>query len=177
MTGASWPLIRRVLGNVAGPLPRSRISAPQAAHQSRASFHSFNAIAHVRERDHERHRFYRGQIKAEAEVKHLGLPQNSMHQNPADKVAREIGIPTIGFTGAAGTQMLPLCDLCLTAPSKETPQIQQVHIVAAHAIGGLVERDLFVTVARLDLRLRATPAWFISPVKDFPAHHNHGMWQ
>jgi D-sedoheptulose 7-phosphate isomerase len=63
------------------------------------------------------------------------------------KVAREIGITTIGFTGAAGTQMPALCDLCLAVPSNDTPLIQQVHIVAAHAICGLVERDLFATVA------------------------------
>ena len=39
--------------------------------------------------------------------------------------------------------MQRLCDHCLAAPSSETPQIQQIHIVAAHAICGLVERNLF----------------------------------
>jgi D-sedoheptulose 7-phosphate isomerase len=39
--------------------------------------------------------------------------------------------------------MTAYCDHCLSAPSGETPLIQQVHIVAAHAICGLVERDLF----------------------------------
>ena len=60
------------------------------------------------------------------------------------KVAREAGLITIGFTGTApGGAMAPLCDHCLAAPSAETPQIQQIHIVAAHAICGIVERDLF----------------------------------
>jgi D-sedoheptulose 7-phosphate isomerase len=36
-----------------------------------------------------------------------------------------------------------LCDHCLAAPSAETPLIQQIHIVAAHAICGLVEANLF----------------------------------
>jgi len=60
------------------------------------------------------------------------------------KVAREAGLTTVGFTGTApsGT-MTPLCDHCLAAPSAETPQIQQIHIVAAHAICGLVEQSLF----------------------------------
>jgi D-sedoheptulose 7-phosphate isomerase len=60
------------------------------------------------------------------------------------KAAREGGLVTIGFTGTAknGT-MQPLCDHCLAAPSPETPLIQQIHIVAAHAICGLVELDLF----------------------------------
>jgi D-sedoheptulose 7-phosphate isomerase len=39
--------------------------------------------------------------------------------------------------------MRPLCDLVLAAPSDDTPMIQQIHIVAAHAICELVERDLF----------------------------------
>ena len=38
--------------------------------------------------------------------------------------------------------MRELCDLYLAAPSDQTPQIQQIHVVAAHAICGLVEQDL-----------------------------------
>ena len=59
------------------------------------------------------------------------------------KAAREIGITTVGFTGDGQRDMSADCDLCLAAPSGETPLIQQIHIVAAHAICGLVERDLF----------------------------------
>jgi D-sedoheptulose 7-phosphate isomerase len=60
------------------------------------------------------------------------------------QVARDGGLTTIGFTGtAAKGTMQPLCDHCLAAPSAETPLIQQIHIVAAHAICGLVEDNLF----------------------------------
>jgi D-sedoheptulose 7-phosphate isomerase len=41
--------------------------------------------------------------------------------------------------------MSAYCDHCLAAPAAETPLIQQIHIVAAHAICGLVERNLFGT--------------------------------
>ena len=58
------------------------------------------------------------------------------------KAARELGIVTVGFTGAKGTAMPPHCDLALVVPSEETALIQQVHITAAHAICGLVEREL-----------------------------------
>jgi len=61
------------------------------------------------------------------------------------KAARALGVVTVGFTGSKGETMQPLCDLLLVAPSDETAQIQQVHISAAHAICGLVERDLFGT--------------------------------
>lgn len=57
--------------------------------------------------------------------------------------ARDIGLINVGFTGAGGTAMKPLCDVVLAAPSEETALIQQVHITAAHAICDLVERNLF----------------------------------
>ena len=59
------------------------------------------------------------------------------------RAARELGLVTVGFTRAAPTPMLALCDLTLAVPSEETALIQQVHMTAAHAICGLVERELF----------------------------------
>ena len=60
------------------------------------------------------------------------------------KAAREAGLITIGLTGNLATgAMQPLCHHWLAAPSGETPLIQQIHIVAAHAVCGLVERSLF----------------------------------
>jgi len=59
------------------------------------------------------------------------------------KAAREIGIVTIGFTGTGGSAaMRPLCDLMLVAPSDQTAIIQQIYMTAAHAICGMVERDV-----------------------------------
>jgi D-sedoheptulose 7-phosphate isomerase len=58
------------------------------------------------------------------------------------KVAQDMGVTTVGFTGDGEREMSTYCDLCLTAPSSETPLIQQVHIVVAHAICGLVEQSL-----------------------------------
>jgi D-sedoheptulose 7-phosphate isomerase len=59
------------------------------------------------------------------------------------EAARQMRVTTVGFTGLAASEMVRLCDLCLRAPSDSTPQIQQIHIVAAHAICGVVERELF----------------------------------
>jgi D-sedoheptulose 7-phosphate isomerase len=60
------------------------------------------------------------------------------------KAARESGLTTIGFTGSRDNGLMqPLCDHCLAVPAEETVLIQQIHIVAAHAICGLVERSLF----------------------------------
>lgn len=59
------------------------------------------------------------------------------------KASRDMKITAVGFTGSRDAPMAALCDLCLMAPSKETALIQQVHIVAAHAICGMVEREMF----------------------------------
>ena len=59
------------------------------------------------------------------------------------QAARAIGVTTVGFSGAGERDMRAFCDHYLAAPANETPLIQQIHIVAAHAICGLVERNLF----------------------------------
>ena len=58
------------------------------------------------------------------------------------KAAREIGLVTIGFGGAAG-DMHALCDLMVAVPSTDTALIQQIHLIAYHAICGNVEREIF----------------------------------
>ncbi len=55
------------------------------------------------------------------------------------KTAREQGLVTVGFSGAEVTEMRGLCQHFLAAPSRETAIIQQIHIVAGHAICALVE--------------------------------------
>ena len=59
------------------------------------------------------------------------------------RAARGLGVTTVGFTGNSDSPMLALCDIAVRAPSDSTPQIQQIHIVAAHAICGLIEQELF----------------------------------
>jgi D-sedoheptulose 7-phosphate isomerase len=56
--------------------------------------------------------------------------------------ARELGITTIGFTGAKGQAMAELCDLLLVAPSGDTPIIQQIHLATAHGICAVIEQAL-----------------------------------
>ena len=59
------------------------------------------------------------------------------------QAARGLGVVTIGFTGSGERDMNALCDYSLRAPSDSTPLMQQIHIIAAHAICGLVELELF----------------------------------
>ena len=53
------------------------------------------------------------------------------------------GIIRVGFTGQGGWEMAPDCDYCLAVPSRETPRIQEAHILIAHIFCALVEEDLF----------------------------------
>ncbi|MGH6810846.1 MAG: D-sedoheptulose 7-phosphate isomerase [Methylocella sp.] len=68
---------------------------------------------------------------------------NSPNIIKAARTARELGIVTVGFTGRSGGMLVSKCDLCLHVPSDSTALIQQVHIVAAHLICGLVEQAMF----------------------------------
>jgi D-sedoheptulose 7-phosphate isomerase len=56
--------------------------------------------------------------------------------------ARDMGLVTIGFSGAAETEMRKLCRHFLAVASHETAIVQQIHMVAGHAICALVERAL-----------------------------------
>jgi D-sedoheptulose 7-phosphate isomerase len=75
----------------------------------------------------------------------MGLSTSGRSPNVvgALKAARELKIVTVGLTGNRDAPMNALCDHRLAAPSDETQLIQQIHIVAAHAICGLVEQQLF----------------------------------
>ena len=56
--------------------------------------------------------------------------------------ARDVGLVTIGFSGAAETEMRPLCRHFLAVASHEIAIVQQIHMVAGHAICALVERAM-----------------------------------
>jgi D-sedoheptulose 7-phosphate isomerase len=57
-------------------------------------------------------------------------------------VARQLGVTVVGFTGTKGDSMKSVCDHTLIAPSEDTPVIQQIHMMVAHAICDQVENAL-----------------------------------
>lgn len=56
--------------------------------------------------------------------------------------ARQRGAVTIGFTGRDAGPMRELCDFCFCAPAFSTPRVQELHLLAWHAICELVETRL-----------------------------------
>ena len=75
----------------------------------------------------------------------LSTSGNSSNIVKAFETAREKGITTIGMTGAGGGKMAPLSDYLVCIPSKNTPRIQEAHMLLGHIICQLVEEQYFTT--------------------------------
>src|SRR5687767_11152522 len=73
----------------------------------------------------------------------LSTSGNSGNIVKAFEVAREKGIITVGFTGETGGAMKALSDHLVNVPSKDTPRIQESHIMLGHIICQLVEEQYF----------------------------------
>lgn len=67
---------------------------------------------------------------------------NSNSVNEALIAARKLGLVTIGLTGVTGGRMRDLVDILISAPSKETPRIQECHLLIGHALCDAVEQAL-----------------------------------
>ena len=79
----------------------------------------------------------------------LGISTSGRSANilAAFEAARDAGLVTFGFCGEDPGPMAAHTDLIFAAPSPRTAVVQQVHITAAHAICGIVERELFPDLA------------------------------
>lgn len=73
----------------------------------------------------------------------LSTSGNSGNIVKAFETAKEKQMLTIGFTGESGGKMKELSDYLFNVPSKDTPRIQESHIMIGHIICELVEAKLF----------------------------------
>jgi D-sedoheptulose 7-phosphate isomerase len=73
----------------------------------------------------------------------LSTSGNSVNIIKAFETAREKGVITVGFTGAGGGKMKAVSDYIFEVPSKNTPRIQESHILIGHIICELVEERYF----------------------------------
>jgi D-sedoheptulose 7-phosphate isomerase len=69
---------------------------------------------------------------------------NSLNLIKAVKIARDMGITTIGFTGGGGGIMGTLVDHHFTVESSDTTRIQEVQITLAHVFCELIEDELLL---------------------------------
>jgi len=68
---------------------------------------------------------------------------NSMNILAAVKMARDMNIKTVAWTGETGGQLHDLCE-CIRIPASETARIQECHILVGHILCGLVESGYFI---------------------------------
>lgn len=72
----------------------------------------------------------------------IGISTSGESKNiiEAFKSAKQISIKTIAFTGNQHSTMEKLADIAITIPAKDTPRIQEMHIMIGHIICEIVER-------------------------------------
>jgi D-sedoheptulose 7-phosphate isomerase len=63
--------------------------------------------------------------------------------------AKKLGLHTVALAGAGGGKMRDVAEHCLCAPSKQTPRIQECHILIGHIISELVEETIFHEQSRV----------------------------
>ncbi len=73
----------------------------------------------------------------------LSTSGNSANVIKALEVANETGMVTVAFTGETGGKMNGLAKYLVNIPSKDTPRIQECHMILGHTICELVEMELF----------------------------------
>ena len=75
----------------------------------------------------------------------IGISTSGTSANVLDAVqaARDVGIHTVGFTGASGGPLAESTELCLRVPSEDTARIQEGYMLVGHTVCELVEADLF----------------------------------
>ena len=56
------------------------------------------------------------------------------------RVARSLGVRTVGLTGGSGGKMREFAEILIAVPSSETPRIQECHILIGHALCDAVEQ-------------------------------------
>lgn len=87
------------------------------------------------------------QIESIAQAGDVFIATSTSGKSPniikALKAARERGVVTIGFAGMQAPLMAELCDAMLCVPSRETPKIQECHIMFGHIICAIIEDVMF----------------------------------
>lgn len=69
---------------------------------------------------------------------------NAVNVNHALKLAKILGIKTVGLTGNNGGKMNKVCDEVIHAPSDVTYEIQEYHISIYHTLCIMVEKYFFL---------------------------------
>jgi D-sedoheptulose 7-phosphate isomerase len=73
----------------------------------------------------------------------LSTSGNSKNILRAIETAQEQGMIIVGMTGETGGKMKNVCDFLINVPSRETPRIQEAHIMIGHILCEIIESSIF----------------------------------
>jgi D-sedoheptulose 7-phosphate isomerase len=76
----------------------------------------------------------------------LSTSGNSGNVVKALQTAKELGMITIAFTGETGGKMKDFSNYLINIPSKDTPRIQECHMLIGHTLCEITEMKLFPKV-------------------------------
>jgi D-sedoheptulose 7-phosphate isomerase len=65
-------------------------------------------------------------------------------------VARAKGLFTVGLTGETGGKMIDRAEVLFRVPSRQTPRIQETHLLLGHILCDLIDRELFPEIYSTD---------------------------
>jgi D-sedoheptulose 7-phosphate isomerase len=116
------------------PLPVVALTANQAVLTAWSNDHGFESV-------------FARQIEALGRAGDVawGLTTSGNSQNVVLGLrrARQLGLRTLGLTGGSGGAVSEHCDVLVRPPVVNTPRVQEVHVVAYHAICAALEVRLF----------------------------------
>jgi len=141
--GGSAADAQHLAAEFSGRFYKNRIALPAEALHTNTSY--LTAVANDYGYDQVYSRLVEGITEKGDVLVGLSTSGNSPNIVEAFKVAREKGVITIAFTGESGGAMRSISDYLVNVPSKNTPRIQESHIMVGHIICELVEEMYFAS--------------------------------
>jgi D-sedoheptulose 7-phosphate isomerase len=138
--GGSAADAQHIAAELAGKFYLDREPLPALALTTNTS--SLTAIANDYSYETVFARQVRGLVKEGDVVIGISTSGNSKNVILGIEEAKRCGAVTVAFTGQGG-KFKSLVDYVLSIPSKDTPRIQEAHILAGHIVCYLVEEALF----------------------------------
>ena len=139
--GGSASDAQHLAAELSGKFYLDRKGLPAEALHTNTSY--ITAVANDYSYDQIYERIVRGSGKKGDLLFALSTSGNSINLIKAVKAAKELGIVTVALTGETGGELAPICEMAIRVPSKETPRIQEAHIVIGHIICEIVEHTIF----------------------------------
>lgn len=141
--GGSAADAQHLAAEFSGRFYKNRIALPAEALHTNTSY--LTAVANDYGYDQVYSRLVEGITEKGDVLVGLSTSGNSPNIVEAFKVAREKGVITIAFTGESGGAMRSMSEYLVNVPSKNTPRIQESHIMVGHIICELVEEMYFAS--------------------------------